>query len=224
MAAAQSQLTMLPKMIKPMLAQTAKAPFDSEEHLFEIKWDGIRCLAFVEAGCVRLQSRQLFEITRQFPELSSLGRLPCGTLLDVELVVLKGGKPCFKQMQTRAQLQSPHRILFLSQSAPVTYVVFDILYIRGSSMIAAPLIARRAALNKLLCTRSLPGILVSEGITGNGRDFFRQVVELSLEGVMAKHLDSPYLGGRRSRAWQKLKVSACPPTPPSTSSNGHIGI
>src|SRR2546428_3373321 len=86
LAAARSQLTMLPKIIKPMLAQTAQGSFDSEEHLFEIKWDGIRCVAFVETGVLRLQSRQGIEMTRQFPELSSLHRLLSGTVLDGELV------------------------------------------------------------------------------------------------------------------------------------------
>jgi len=84
---------MLPTTIKPMLAVAAREPFDSEHHLFEIKWDGIRCLAFVEGGRVRLQSRQLTEITAQFPELACLRRLPDWTILDGELVCLKGGKP-----------------------------------------------------------------------------------------------------------------------------------
>ena len=68
---------MLPKFIKPMLAMESKEPFDADDHLFEIKWDGIRCLAFIEAGRVRLQSRELMDITAQFPELGGLAlRLP----------------------------------------------------------------------------------------------------------------------------------------------------
>jgi ATP-dependent DNA ligase len=67
---------MLPHILDPMLAQAAEAPFDSDQHFFEIKWDGIRCLALIEHGRVRLQSRQMTEITMQFPELASLGRLP----------------------------------------------------------------------------------------------------------------------------------------------------
>ena len=73
-----------------MLAAKAHAPFDSEQHLFEIKWDGIRCLAFIGGGRLRLQSRQLTEITSQFPELNGLMRLPPGTVLDGELVDLRG--------------------------------------------------------------------------------------------------------------------------------------
>jgi ATP-dependent DNA ligase len=73
---------MLPKFIKPMLAVEATEPFDSDDHVFEIKWDGIRCLAFIEAGQVRLQRRELVNITAQFPELASLVGLPDGMVLD----------------------------------------------------------------------------------------------------------------------------------------------
>lgn len=210
---------MLPKLIKPMLAQTARIPFDSEEHLFEIKWEGIRCLAFIEAGGLRLQSRQLIEITRQFPELSSLMRLPSGTVLDGELVLLKDGKPCFPEIERRAQLRHPQRIRFLSQRTPVTYMVFDLLYLRGEPLMAAPLTVRRKALRKLLSPFSLPGVLVPEGIRSHGQSFFRQVAAVGLEGIMAKRLDSPYLAGKRSPAWRKLKVSIISPakfnfTPP----------
>ena len=199
---------MLPKIIKPMLAQTAQSPFDSEDHLFEIKWDGIRCVAFVEGGALRLQSRQGIEITRQFPELSSLRRLPSGTVLDGELVVLKGGKPCFCEIQRRAHLQSRPLINLVSDSTPVTYMVFDLLYLRGKPVMTLPLTVRREALKGLLCPLLLAGVLVPEGIIGNGRAFFRQIAHQGLEGIVAKRLDSPYLPGRRSPAWRKLKVSA----------------
>ena len=202
---------MLPKLIKPMLAQTAKSPFDSQEHLFEIKWDGIRCLAFVEAGGLRLQSRHLIEITSQFPELAPLRRLPSGTVLDGELVVLKGGKPCFCEIEKRALLQDRHRIHFLSQTTPVTYMVFDLLYLAGKPLMTAPLTVRRKALKELLSPFSLPGVLVPEEIQSHGRSFFHQVAALGLEGIMAKLLDSPYLAGKRSPAWRKLKVSMISP-------------
>jgi ATP-dependent DNA ligase len=67
---------MLPDLIKPMLAMAVPEPFDSDHHLFEIKWDGIRCLAFIENGRVRLQSRELIDITAEFPELGCLAHLP----------------------------------------------------------------------------------------------------------------------------------------------------
>src|SRR5260221_9456807 len=105
---------MLPPSINPMLAAKAEVPFDSEQHLFELKWDGIRCLAFVERACVRLQSRQLTEVTFQFPELAGLARLPSGTVLDGELVVFRHEKPSLESIQRRAQLQNSSRIERLS--------------------------------------------------------------------------------------------------------------
>src|SRR5512133_1787149 len=107
---------MLPNVIHPMLAQKASAPFDSDRHLFEIKWDGIRCLAFIERGHVRLQSRQLTEITAQFPELACLRQLPSGTVLDGELVVLQDGRPSLRHIQQRALTQSRTRIQVFSST------------------------------------------------------------------------------------------------------------
>jgi ATP-dependent DNA ligase len=243
MAAPGQQLeNMLPTLIKPMLAQPAPEPFDSAAHLFEIKWDGIRCLAFVGAGGVRLQSRQLLEITAQFPELSALRSLPAGTVLDGELVALKDGKPSLAAIQRRTHLRQQARIGFLSRSAPVTYMVFDLLYCRGKPLLKEPLltsqwlgihspdgspcltasldplfvfypahpsvIERREALQHLMARIKPAGVMVPEAIPHHGRILFAQVAALGWEGVMAKHQDSPYLMGRRSRLWLKIKTSA----------------
>jgi ATP-dependent DNA ligase len=101
---------MPPKVIKPMLAVAVAEPFDSDSYLFEIKWDGIRCVAFLEAERVRLQSRDLIDITAQFPELVCLAHLPDGSVLDGELVAMEANKPCLGKIQGRALLQDRHRI------------------------------------------------------------------------------------------------------------------
>jgi len=197
---------MLPLVINPMLAQKAEAPFNSAQHLFEIKWDGIRCLAFIEGRRVRLQSRQLTEITFQFPELASLGQLSSGTMLDGELVVLHEGKPSLRHIQQRVLLQNRQRIQHLSHRTPVTYMVFDLLYLKGKPLMASPLSLRREALQNLMEWSHLPGILVSETIHQHGCQLFAQVLRLGLEGIMAKRLDGPYLPGKRSRYWFKIKA------------------
>jgi len=196
---------MLPPTINPMLAVKAEAPFDSKEHLFEIKWDGIRCLAYVEAGSVRLQSRHSTEMTFQFPELSGLARLPSGTLLDGELVVFRDGKPSLTCIQRRALLLNSSRIDYLSRIAPASFVVFDLLFLRNRPLMAAPLKVRREALIKLFQELPLPGFLLSEGLRQCGRELFGQIMRLGLEGMMAKRLDAPYLAGKRSRHWLKIK-------------------
>jgi len=188
-----------------MMAASDQVPFDSEEHLFEIKWDGIRCLAFIEHGRIRLQSRQLTEITRQFPELAELKRLPTGTVVDGELVVLEAGRPSLHQIQHRALLQNRARLERLSQLAPATFIVFDLLYLQGRALLGVPLRHRREVLAGLLEQYAPSGVLVSAGVTEHGCKLFAQVVRLGLEGVMGKRLDSPYLLGKRSGHWLKIK-------------------
>jgi len=188
-----------------MLGHKAPAPFDSCEHLFEIKWDGIRCLAGIQTNSVRLQSRQSLDITRQFPELACLNVLPPSTVLDGELIVLHQGKPSLREVERRALLQNRARIQFLSQSMTAIYMVFDVLHLEGKSLMSAPLCQRRQTLKALLARVPLPGVLVSQAILRHGRELFALVAQLGLEGVVAKRLDGPYLPGKRSRLWLKIK-------------------
>jgi len=188
-----------------MLAHRALEPFDSLDYLFEIKWDGIRCLAFVQAGRVRLQSREMTEMTEQFPELSWLACLPSGTVLDGELVSLSAGKPDLVAVLRRAQMRGAQRIRCLAQGAPVSYVLFDLLFLGGESVMGLSFSVRREALREQIATLARPEIVTSEGVIGSGRAYFAEVIKLDLEGVMAKELDSPYLPGKRSRHWLKIK-------------------
>ena len=201
---------MLPNLIKPMLAVEAQEPFDSDGHLFEIKWDGIRCLAFVEGGRVRLQSRELIDITAQFPELGCLEQLPDGTVVDGELVAMDDDRPCLKKIQGRAQLQDRHRIELLSQSSPVVYAVFDLIYLDGAAITAQPLLERRRALERLISNLRADRIILPEAVLGQGRDLFQAVAKLGLEGIMAKSLDGYYRPGRRTAFWKKIKIKGYP--------------
>ena len=117
----------LPDFIPPMLSKIG-SPFDSDEHLFEIKWDGIRALASIEMGTYRLQSRRASDLLPRYPELSFLADLEPGLVLDGELVVLKNSLPDFSAVLRREQARSSMRIRSLARSTPVTYVIFDLLY------------------------------------------------------------------------------------------------
>ena len=125
--------------------------------------------------------------------------------MDGELVVLQEGKPSLRHIQQRALLQNRQRIQFVSQTAPVIYMVFDLLYLKGKSLMASPLALRREILQTLTGQFALPGVLLPEAIEQHGCQLFAQVVRLGLEGIMAKRLDGPYLPGKRSRYWLKLK-------------------
>ena len=94
--------------IRPMLAKSSP-PFDSKRHLFELKWDGTRCIAFVESTAVRLQNRRLLDITRRYPEFRTLkDHLKArSAVLDGEIVVLEQGVPKFHRLQQRDHIEDP---------------------------------------------------------------------------------------------------------------------
>jgi bifunctional non-homologous end joining protein LigD len=188
----------------PMLAQPG-APFDSDDHLFEIKWDGVRMLVVRDASGYRLVNRHRAERTAQYPELACLAQLPAGTILDGEMVVLRAGQPDFGLLLSRDQTCQPLKIQLLARSLPATYVGFDLLYHRYRPLLDEPLHQRRAQLRDLVDALSQSQVVLSEGIVGAGSAFFRQVCALGLEGVVAKRLDSRYRPGRRTRAWIKIK-------------------
>ncbi len=212
---------MLPRAIKPMLAVEAREPFDSDAHLFEIKWDGIRCLAFIDCGCLLLQSRELIDITARFPELAGLAALPNGTALDGELVSLRGAIPCLEDVQRRVQLRDSNRIQLLSRSSPVVFVVFDLLYLHGESIMARSLMERRVRLEEIVADFKAAPVALSKAVLTQGRDLFAAAMKLGQEGIMAKLLDGRYAAGKRTGLWKKIK-----PFPPKThtSSPGPISV
>lgn len=199
---------MLPGTIAPMLAQSRPDPFDSDEYLFEIKWDGTRALAFI-GDQLKIQNRRLVCIQERYPELAELSRLPGQTVIDGELVVLCGGKPSFAKLQQRDSLSDPLRIQLSSERLPATFVAFDLLYLEGRALLSEPLIQRRRLLKDLAQSAGLPHLIHSDFITGNGIDYFKAIEGQQMEGIMAKRLDSRYLPGDRPASWLKIKVAQC---------------
>ncbi len=196
----------LPTQLEPMLA-VASEPFDSDKHLFEIKWDGTRCLAFIESGRLRLQNRRHIEMRPRYPELECLLQLPSGTLLDGEIVVLENGKPSFPKLQQREHLQEPRKIAMAAQRLPATLIAFDLLFLGGESLLKRPLNERRAALAKVVAQLRSPHVIAADHVVGAGKAYFAAAEKAGLEGIMAKRLDSPYQPGKRSPHWAKIKVA-----------------
>lgn len=194
----------LPDFIEPMLARIGAA-FDSDRHLFELKWDGIRCLAFLEASGHRLMSRRGRDMAARYPEFVFPQRVAPGTVLDGELVVLREGKPDFTAVLSREHARSEVRIRGLARSSPATFVVFDLLYLEGRSVMGLPLEERRRLLAETLEGVEDPRLVLSEGVVGAGLGFFAEVQRLGFEGMVAKELRSRYLPGRRTDAWTKTK-------------------
>jgi DNA ligase D-like protein (predicted ligase) len=201
----------LPEFVAPMLATLVDEPFDSEQHLFEIKWDGIRALTFAEGGGYRALTRNRQDLKPSYPELAPLAHLPEGTLLDGELVVLEGGRPDFSRVLERMQAKTKLRVEALARSAPAQYVVFDLLYLAGKSLLSRPLHERRARLQELLGNLGEARIVFSDGVIGPGRTFFEEARTRGLEGLVAKELDGAYLPGKRTRSWIKVKTTRTVP-------------
>lgn len=195
----------LPRHVEPMLARIG-APFDSAAHLFEIKWDGVRAMTYVEGGAHRMHGRKRRDLATRYPELQFLATLPGGTVVDGELVVLDaGGKPDFRAVIGREN-STADRAAAGARRTPVAYVVFDLLYRRGESLLGAPLQQRREALAELVAATANPRLVLSEGVVGTGLSLFAAVQQRGLEGIVGKRLDSPYRPGERTTAWQKIKA------------------
>ncbi len=191
------------KKIKPMLAVRSK-PFSSEDHIYEVKWDGTRCLAFadVENKRLRLQNRRLFDITQRYPELKVLEAVERSAILDGEIVVIKDGKPSFPLLQKREHVDSKFKIEILSKTIPAVYIVFDVLYCDGW-VVDLELMERKKILSEILHNRGR--VVMAEWLEGNGEELYRRAVEMGLEGIVAKKKDGKYLIGKRSNLWKKIK-------------------
>jgi bifunctional non-homologous end joining protein LigD len=195
----------VPKSVQPMLATpTAKVP-TGDGLAWEMKWDGVRCIATVEGGRVRLANRGGTDITRRYPELRALGETLGSTevVLDGELVVFDGSRPDFQLMQRRMHVENERDIRRLSAELPAVLVIFDLLWLDGHSTMPLPYTERRRLLLELKL--SGPAWQSPPHEVGDGKATMAVIEQFGLEGVVAKRLDSPYEPGRRSRAWLKWK-------------------
>jgi len=196
----------LERKILPMLSSSGR-PFDSEEHLFDVKWDGIRMLAFIGGKKVRLQNRKLTEEANRYPDLVEvLNQLPGEAVMDGEIVVFETGKPSFERVLERELASAPELIRTRSRSIPATYVAFDLLYRAGEDLLQTPLSRRKELLAEFLAGRTGDALLETPFVREKGRQYYARAVEQGLEGIVAKALASPYLPGKRTRHWIKTKV------------------
>jgi bifunctional non-homologous end joining protein LigD len=195
-----------PPTFEPMMAQPLAEPFDDEGWLFEVKWDGHRCLAALEQDGTRLTSRTARDVTGQFPELEELHRQLAArnAVVDGEIVAFdQEGRPSFERMQDRFH-RSPEELARHRGRVPIQFLAFDLLWLDGESLLELPLAERRARLVEVLVERA--DVRLSQAVTGRGEAFFEQIKGLGLEGVVAKRLASVYRPGTRSHDWRKIKA------------------
>ena len=192
--------------IRPMLAETAEEPFSRPGWLFELKYDGFRLLIDKSGSTVRLRYRSGNDSTRAFPEIvKAVEALPYDDLLiDSEVVVLgEDGKPSFHSLQQRVQLQRERDIHQATVSLPATVFAFDLLRAMGHDLRSRPLEERKA----FLATSIPPAGIIrfSEHVLTDGEALYQRVLQLGLEGLVAKKADSPYRPGRADD-WLKIRV------------------
>ena len=189
-----------------MLPMPAAGPFDSQEYAFEVAWDGVRALASIDQGQVRIWGRDLRDLTARYPEVQALAALaPPETIVDGELIVTDGeGRPDGAALEKRQQAANPEAVARAVSAQPVTYVVYDLLYLSGRSLLQLPLVRRRPRLSEAI--HSSARIYVVEAVAEDGLALFDAAQERGLEGIVAKRFDSPYRPGQRHPDWLAIEV------------------
>ncbi|MGH1551125.1 ATP-dependent DNA ligase [Leifsonia poae] len=196
--------------VSPMLATLGSAAdiSDEDEWAFEMKWDGIRAVAEVRDGRLRLTTRNGNDVTVTYPDLAGLVDLAGDhdLVLDGEIVTLNAqGRPDFGLLQTRMGLTRPADVQSALKRAPAHYMVFDVLEVDGTKHTRDPYDERRSLLSEVLRPGRGDVVQVPPAFDGDLAHAVASSKELGLEGVMAKRRDSTYATGRRSRSWIKIK-------------------
>jgi bifunctional non-homologous end joining protein LigD len=192
----------MPEFIPPMLATLVSAPFDDPEWQFEVKWDGFRVETVVDGDAVRLWTRGQQDAARYFGTFLDPPSWIAAkqAIVDGEVIALDDrGEPDFALLQARIKGKGT-----AAQPTPFVYEVFDLMWLDGKSLLDEPLEDRRRLLAGALQTD--PRVRLSEHIERDGMAFFEAARARSLEGIMAKDRRSRYEPGKRSMAWQKVKI------------------
>jgi bifunctional non-homologous end joining protein LigD len=195
-----------PENVVPMLARLSTLPRDDGKWAVEVKWDGVRAIAYCRPGRVELQTRNLNVVTAQYPEVRRISRAlgAHDAVLDGEIVAFdEHGRPSFERLQQRMHNTDENVVRRRMKSHPVVYVVFDLLHLDGNDLTGEPYARRRELLEGLELKGEhwqTPGHAV-----GHAKELLAASAEQGLEGVMLKRLDSVYAPGKRTGAWLKVK-------------------
>ena len=190
------------KNIKPMLLHEENKPFDDEDYLFEMKFDGIRALIYVSPKEIIIKNRKGFVVNDTFPELLEIQKnIKKECIFDGEIVLMQDDKPSFSKLQERALLKNNKKIEYFRDNFPVTFVCFDILY-ENKDLMNLPLIRRKEILSKYDDNNLF---VKSRVVDTKGKELFKFIQKNDLEGIVAKLKTSEYIPGVRTKEWIKIK-------------------
>jgi len=196
----------MPTAITPMKAALATTPPRGDEWLFEVKWDGVRAICFVDQESLRLVSRTGHSCEKQYPELSVIPHYLAASqaILDGEIAALdEKGVARFELIQPRIAQSDANAVSHMARSRPVVYFAFDLLYLNGYDLRQAALIERKQLLESILTPTGV--LRLSEHFPGAGDAMLQAAQETGIEGLMAKRAGSRY-ESRRSGDWIKIKI------------------
>jgi DNA ligase D-like protein (predicted ligase) len=194
------------KNIKPMLISEMTDPFNDSDWIYELKLDGIRCIAYLDKD-TELRNKRNDRLLPKVPELTGLYQYTnerC--ILDGELVILKNGVPDFFELQKRALTSNKFKIQLSSESFPACFVAYDILYRKDTQLTDLPLLERKILLYETV--KEDPKLAVSRYIPEKGIELFAIAKSRQLEGVVAKKSNSKYYFDKRTKDWIKFKFLA----------------
>lgn len=187
--------------LKPMLLSEVAKPFNSCDYLYELKFDGIRALIYINRDEIIIKSRNNIVLNDVYPELLDIKNITNDEcILDGEIVLFDNNKPSFSKLLTRVRLKNKYKIKEMMEEDPVTFVCFDILY-KNKSLINLPLIDRKEILNKFKDN----DIFVKSIVFNDGINLFKLVKKEGLEGIVAKSKNSLYNYNKRVKEWIKIK-------------------
>lgn len=190
------------KSFKPMLLSEKRRPFDSEDYIYELKFDGFRAILHIGPDCFKIFSRNGQDITDSYPELKSIKKLvKKNYIIDGEIVSFENDRPSFSKLQKRSRLKNDKKILAESLKNPVCFVAFDLLF-DGSDLTSKPLLFRKKELAKI---KDDDFFVKATYIKKEGIRLFQKVKNLKLEGIVAKKIDSTYSEDYRTPEWIKIK-------------------
>lgn len=188
-----------------MLLTESRQPTESDEWLNELKFDGIRCIAYLDSGSTELRNKRDFRLLPAFPELSELHEaVHAQCILDGELIITDTqGKPDFETLQARSMMTDTSRIRLKASQAPASFVAFDILYQNGKDLMSLPLQERKQLLREIVEDKGR--LAVSRTMESNASALFELTRKQGLEGIVQKRKASLYRPAKRSPDWVKVK-------------------